>query len=609
MDRMERLECVNDTLRILRNENALLGEMCQRIQEYVIEERFLPSELQDNLLNLVENMRDEQNKCRAGYRTIVGSSDLPDSYAEAERRLKKQHELFCKEDIVQSAVIFKRLATDNPDEADALRKAQEKTVIVSPANITMDRCRERYQPYMDFLDALCEEDAGVRIGYVKKLENYFPAELIAGAVITHDIYDPAESDSYDDDLDDYDEYIEEAVASHSYIEGEDADWDSTIHEEVTRQSEVEGSAKEAENAEDVEEAAEGSETDESAKEAEFAEAEPAEEVTEKSEMEEPAKEAEAAEVETEEEAAEEPWTKEPVKEAEAAKLEPEQEAAEKAGTGQSDDVKEGAGFFAAQQEYTTMEEGDPSIGFEEKAVSELTAIDAEESVSEVILQAEEAENLSADEEVPEEPAESRREVARTDGEYLTDFDETYIENYLQVSDLEDAMTLVNLPAWPGANEVFGQEGVKRVLEAVGFEVATALEQDKIRGKYENYHVVLGSMFSLPEGRSESELLATFGREASTNGFRVVCLYGSFTGEELSRAFREVGNRYHTLILFQNPVTQGIRRSLVKLARRPGLQKEFAVLDRVAYRYLDSHYDAEDINSMFFDIIMPKPESV
>ena len=92
-----------------------------------------------------------------------------------------------------------------------------------------------------------------------------------------------------------------------------------------------------------------------------------------------------------------------------------------------------------------------------------------------------------------------------------------------------------------------------------------------------------------KNEQESTALTNFFNDACENGFRVVCLYGSFSGEELSRAFREIGNRHHTLILFQDPVTQGVRRSLVRLVRREGLRKIFAVLDRVAYEYMNQFY--------------------
>ncbi|MDO4803400.1 MAG: hypothetical protein Q4A32_01100 [Lachnospiraceae bacterium] len=768
MDRMERLQCVNDTLRTLRYDNTLLGEMCLRIQEYVSEERFLPSELQDNLLRLVQDMREGQNKCRAGYKAVVGSADLPDTYAEAERRLKKQHELFCKEDIVQSAVIFKRLVTDNPSEADALKRAQENTVIVSPANMTMERCRERYKPYMDFLAALSENNAGVRIGYVRELEKHFAPELIAGAVITRDIYDPEENgESYEDDLDDYDEGIEESVASPSYLSEESSDEDADsfsdgrleaeeaeaarvaedvipvkkkvapTEEAAGREREV-GAALAPETTEDANEeiTSEAEDTDAEvpergdagmeAAEAEDADAEVPEtgdavwETAEAGDVDEEAPESGDAVWETSEasdadekvsntgyadeetlnaedvdeetsESGDDDWKVPEAEDADGEVSETGDDAAradisyaatvssdgqyvepETADNNDEEDVdsedkdsrnldsevsdreaiSEETEGFEACREYVVQGDEEALPGFRENAVSEVTAEDAEESVY-MLSMSDEMEELPSDADVstenvkafwnwpsnqakpddvetaefgkqdkqaePDEAenaasinvadeAEAAASISSDEPEvldYLADFDENYIEYYLQTADAKEPMSAKHLPTWPGQGGAFKIEGVKDVLTALGFQIDTLEELDRIRGKYENYNVVLEQMDSQPA--RDDAAFASFRREACMTGFRIVCLYGAFSGEELSRAFREIGNRYHTLILFQNPMTQGIRRSLIKLVRRPGLQKEFAVLDKVAYRYLDDHYKPDTINDMFLDIVMPGPE--
>ena len=56
------------------------------------------------------------------------------------------------------------------------------------------------------------------------------------------------------------------------------------------------------------------------------------------------------------------------------------------------------------------------------------------------------------------------------------------------------------------------------------------------------------------------------------------------------------------------MTQGVRRSLVRLVRREGLRKIFAVLDRVAYEYMNYNYREEEIKKIFLDIIMPGPDA-
>ena len=575
MNKMERLQEVNETIAALRSDSFILGEQCGQIGEYVSAEKFLPADLMDKTIRCLQNIKDAQISCGEGFRTLCGSSEIPETYAEAEDKMEKLHELFCKEEILQAAKRFQKLETDNPLEIIALREAQEKIVIADPEEMTLEGCRERYQPYIDFLVTLEEEEAGKRIQYVRKLEEYFSPELIAGAVITRDIHDPQEVDIpfVEEDLDDYDEGFEEnAVPSAMSDEETDeiADGLEKLTEDVTQAESSEEEAAEAdpEVKEAVEEACEAAETEAAGPEALEAEEEAE---TAGPEAEEAEEEAEAAGPEAEE--AEE--------EAEAVVSEAE-EAEEETEAAASEESEEEAGAEEAVEEEPFREDA------EKVSAEEITDEGTEEA-------GEEQENTASGEEFPAME------------NYLDDFDEKYIEYYQMATGAKDGTERSGFITWPASGETFGPEGVKNVLESLGFRVADIEEQDRIRNKYENYKVVLEPQDDGKNGK-ESAALANFRQDACEDGFRVVCLYGSFTGEELSRAFREIGNRHHTLILFQDPVTQGVRRSLVRLVRREGLRKIFAVLDRVACEYMNNNYREEEINRIFLDIIMPGPDA-
>lgn len=574
---MDRLQGVNETIAALRSDSLMLGEQCGQIGEYVSAEKFLPTDLMDRTISCLQNIKDAQISCGEGFQALCGSSEIPETYAEAEDKMEKLHELFCKEEILQAAVRFQKLETENPLEIDVLREAQEKIVIADPSEMTLEDCRERYQPYIDFLVTLEEEDAGKRIRYVRKLEEYFAPELIAGAVITRDIHDPQEIDVpfVEEDLDDYDEgYEETAVPSAMSDEETDeiAEGPGGLTENVTQdiiQEEEEAAGETVPEAAEEETEAEGTTAGEAVPEA--AEEETAAEET-------------AAE-ETIPEDSEEEAVEEAVSEA------VEEEAAEEA-------VPE-----AAEEE--TAEEAVPEAVDEEAA--------AENAADEVPFREgpeespEEKSDFGAEEVGEAQENTVRGETVPPMENYLDDFDEKYIEYYQLATGAKDGTEKSGLIAWPAGGETFGPEGVKNILESLGFRVTFIEELDRIRNKYENYRVVLEPQ---NDGKNEQEstALTNFFNDACENGFRVVCLYGSFSGEELSRAFREIGNRHHTLILFQDPVTQGVRRSLVRLVRREGLRKIFAVLDRVAYEYMNYNYREEEIKKIFLDIIMPGPDA-
>ena len=225
MNKMQKLQSVNDQIRTLRNDNNVLAELCARIEGYVKEGKFLPADLYDSALMQLNSMKEAQDVCRKDYTDLVGTDSLPETFSEADKKMEKQHELFCKEEIMQYAVRFRNLVTDNPVEAVALKEAQDKTEIVDPNTLTLEECRVKYQPYIDYLNALTEKNVYTRIGYVRKLEESFVSELVAGAIINQDIHDSGnvEETFEEEDLDDYDLNSEETVAAPSFIEDEDPD--------------------------------------------------------------------------------------------------------------------------------------------------------------------------------------------------------------------------------------------------------------------------------------------------------------------------------------------------------------------------------------------------
>ena len=541
MNKMQKLQSVNDQIRTLRNDNNVLAELCARIEGYVKEGKFLPADLYDSTIMQLNSMKEAQDVCRKDYTDLVGTDSLPVTFSEADEKMEKQRELFCKEEIMHYAVRFRNLVTDNPVEAAALKEAQDKTEIVDPSTLTLEECRIKYQPYIDYLNALTEKNVYTRIGYVRKLEESFVSELVAGAIINQDIHDSgnAEETFEEEDLDDYDLNSEETVAAPSFIEDEDPDDVET--------DEIEDAVPE-EAAEQAEETAAAEDIAEDAVEEEIPTAEVIAEDTPSEEI--PAEETSVEEIE--------------------------EESADEA----------------------------------EADVTETSAVETSEEA--VVETTDKAGNFPAGEaeaqegEAADKAAEAAEEIPVIE-DYLEDFDRNYVSYYRAAADKEEPLIAQHLSGWAKDSETFGVEGIKNILTDIGFHVHEIEEQDKIRGKYENYNVVLEGRDSALDG-DEPTPLVNFKREACLEGFRVVCLYGTFSGEALSRAFREIGNRHHTLIFFQEPMTQGVRRSLVRLVRKEGLRKEFAVIDKVVYAYLERNYTPDRIKKMFLDIVMPGPET-
>lgn len=66
MNKMQKLQSVNDQIRTLRDDNNVLAELCARIEGYVKEEKFLPADLYDSAIMQLNSMKEAQALCRKG---------------------------------------------------------------------------------------------------------------------------------------------------------------------------------------------------------------------------------------------------------------------------------------------------------------------------------------------------------------------------------------------------------------------------------------------------------------------------------------------------------------------------------------------------------------
>ena len=53
--------------------------------------------------------------------------------------------------------------------------------------MTPEEVADNYQKYVDFMEALSEDDASLRISYIYRLDEFFPAELLASVIILRNI--------------------------------------------------------------------------------------------------------------------------------------------------------------------------------------------------------------------------------------------------------------------------------------------------------------------------------------------------------------------------------------------------------------------------------------
>jgi hypothetical protein len=149
----------------------------------------------------------------------------------------------------------------------------------------------------------------------------------------------------------------------------------------------------------------------------------------------------------------------------------------------------------------------------------------------------------------------------------------------------------------------GEEKLSILLSCMGFAVCEVNKQPKIAGKIENYNIYLQK----PENGRKISLkhpIAAFGSKAIDSGFRVVCLYGSYTADGLIETCKEIGNAKHTIILLDYALSHPERRKLARITKKEVPEKIFGVIDRVLLMYLVNNYEETSINRMLMAVMMP-----
>ena len=160
-------------------------------------------------------------------------------------------------------------------------------------------------------------------------------------------------------------------------------------------------------------------------------------------------------------------------------------------------------------------------------------------------------------------------------------------------------------SWLPGGADLGKIRLRSLLGYLGFKVSndSITPREKINKKHENYLVFTEKSRGGERGHY-AHPIAAFGSGAETEGFRVVCITGSYEADALIDVMKEIGNAKHTLILLDYALPIGQRRKLARKTKNSLGDTLFAVIDRTVMMYLARNYDETKINRMLMSLIIP-----
>lgn len=178
-----------------------------------------------------------------------------------------------------------------------------------------------------------------------------------------------------------------------------------------------------------------------------------------------------------------------------------------------------------------------------------------------------------------------KRLVQTSGRRFTDGGSELIENFLTAS---------------GTNA----ERIKDFVSALGFRAVNVTEDEKAEMlPLDSYSIeTVISPMSGKEGFTHS--VSPFGSLAAENGFRVLCLYGSYDARKLIDIFRKAGTSRHTVVLLDHALNLPERRALARKIKEEISDSVFIVIDRVLAYYLACHYDETSVNRVLMETTMP-----
>ena len=183
-------------------------DVLQNAEQLVAQIRFMKDSLRDGALNLLTYTKKDgaipgglsrkvvgelqeitslQKQLIADYEEVMETDVIPDELTVIKENLAVKKDEITKGDFVRAAAAFLGLQSKDPVVEELLNSYKEEVRLDKARVMTAEEVAENYQKYVDFNEALLEDDANRRISYIYRLDEFFTAEILASVIILRNI--------------------------------------------------------------------------------------------------------------------------------------------------------------------------------------------------------------------------------------------------------------------------------------------------------------------------------------------------------------------------------------------------------------------------------------
>ena len=192
MNKLEVLQNAKQLVAQIRLEKDSLKAAAQELSAYAEKDGAIPEVLSERLINGLQGITSLQQQFISNYTEVMDSDEIPDELTVMEENLATKKEELTKGGYVRAAAAFMGLETDDENVADLLDSYKAEVRLDEARAMTPEEVADNYQKYVDFMEALSEDDASLRISYIYRLDEFFPAELLASVIILRNIREGSE---------------------------------------------------------------------------------------------------------------------------------------------------------------------------------------------------------------------------------------------------------------------------------------------------------------------------------------------------------------------------------------------------------------------------------
>lgn len=187
MNKLEVLQNARQLIAQIRLEKDSLKEASRELTMYAEKDGAIPQALSDKLVSGLRGITSLQKQFISNYTDVMDTDEIPDEYAVMEENLATKKEEITKGEYVRAAAAFLSLHSEDETTEELLESYKEEVHLDEVRTMPPEEIAENYQKYVDFNAALAEDDASLRISYIYRLDEFFPAELLASVIILRNI--------------------------------------------------------------------------------------------------------------------------------------------------------------------------------------------------------------------------------------------------------------------------------------------------------------------------------------------------------------------------------------------------------------------------------------